>query len=493
MKTNKICLGTINGTIIIYDIESYRIVLEKSFTPGKRIEVISSSSVRYFDTYLSRIASVSRGDPNIYIFSFNHTFNVINHEFIISLYTPLNLNQPDIPISSLIYEMKFSPDTFYLAASDYAGGIRLYRFNDIPQNLKEMVDQKSDTKKDSFNNPFAFGAKKEEKQTIPQLNNKNDKKEDAGLTYMLINHYKFKEIENFSILKKDEIILDQKDKKNADKSKSQVIPQTTSKNDKGKGPIQVVPTEPIYEIKPVLEGNIDKTPVSMYPSKYPFFSFSQKRLIIDEKSNNNFISYLVTNGFYYSFYGSKNIKYVSLYPLINDKMKNSFKIYKSKNVILATTEESLSMANSKAKKEKEFVTFLKGKIDALNINVNSNLLNNNQSNLLDKIKTLEEFSFDLLYPLTCLALQKSYQTSNYLGVGLKQGSIHVFDLDLQSDKHLFQTLKFEVSQISIDESYLLGCSVDGQVHIYDLVSGNCTYQCYHNPYQNFPILSVNYN
>ena len=492
MKSSKICLGTIYGNIIIYDIENNRVVLDKNFTQGKRIEVLSSSTVRYFDTYLSRIASVSRGDPNITIFSFNHSFSVINQECVISLYTPLTLSQPDIPLSCLIQEMKFSSDTFYLSASDYSGGIRLYRFNDIPQNIKEMVDSTNEPKKELFNNQFAFGAKKEEKQIIPPVNNtKNEKKDEIGAcSYFLINHYKFKEIENFSVLKKEEILIDPKDKKNAEKAKPQAINQTTSKNDKGKGPVQTIPTEPLYEVKIVLDGSNDKTPVSKFPNNYPFFYFSQKKLIIDEKSNNCFISYLVTNGFYYSFYGSKNIKYVCLYSLINEKMKNSFKIYKSKGVIASNTIDSLS--TSIAKNEKELINFLKIKIESINTNINSNPLNTVVSNISEKIKSLDEFSFDLLYPLTCIALQKSNQTANYLAVGLKDGSIQVLDTDLQLDKHLFQTLKFEVSQISIDESYLVGCSIDGQVHIYDLLSGHVTYQCYHNPYQNFPILSVNH-
>ena len=88
-------------------------------------------------------------------------------------------------------------------------------------------------------------------------------------------------------------------------------------------------------------------------------------------------------------------------------------------------------------------------------------------------------------------VQKYFHYSNYLGIGLKEGSIIVYDTDQQSDKHLFKSLNFEVSHISIDEGFLIGGCIDGQIHIYDLVSGNVTYQCYHNPYQNYPILSVN--
>ena len=490
LKSYKICLGTLNGSIIIYDVESNRFILEKIFTPGKRIETLCSSTIRYFDIYISRIASTSRGDPNINIFSFNHSFSVLNIECCISLYSPVNLNQPDIPLSCLIHQMKFSSDTFYLAAGDYSGAIRLYRFYDIPQNIKEIVDQKIDPKKDLFNNQLAFGSKKDEKSVNPP-NTKNDKKEEAvSPLYILINHYKLKEIQNFSVIKKEEVIIDVKDKKIPEKGKPQPNPQSISKNDKGKQqlPVHIIPTEPIYEIKAILEGTIDKTPVLSYPKNFQFFGFSQKKLINDEKSYNK--TYFVTDGFYYSFYGAKSFKYVSLNSLINEKMKNSFRVFKSKANIISKTEESISISNPDSKKEKEFICFLKGKIEMQNTNI---LLNQPHllSNISDKIKTLEEFSYDFIYPLSCLVVQKYFHYSNYLGIGLKEGSIIVYDTDQQSDKHLFKSLNFEVSHISIDEGFLIGGCIDGQIHVYDLVSGNVTYQCYHNPYQNYPILSVN--
>jgi WD40 repeat protein len=494
-------LGTITGSIIVYDIENNRSVLEKSITPGKRIEVISTSTIRYFDTYLSRIATTSRGDPNVLIFSFNHSFSVIQQDCAINLFNVVNVNQPDIPLSCLVNSLKFSPDTFYLALGDYSGSIRLYRFVDIPQNIKQIDDQKLDTKKDFFNNQFAFGAKKDEKSSVPSNNIKSDaKKEDpsSNIPYILVNTYKYKDIENFSIIKKEEVAIDPKDKKTAEKKQPVVsMNQLTNKNDKTKGQIQpVIPTEPVYDIKSVNEGNNDITSINKLPVNYPYFCFNQKRLIIDENSNNNFISYLVTNGFYYSFYGSKNFKYVCLFTLINDKMKNSFKIYKNKNVNYHSAEDNISMSTSVARKEKEFVSFLKAKVETLNNFISNNpsqILTTNQVNITEKIKYLEEFTFDLIYPLSCLFSQKSFQTSNYLGVGMKDGSILVIDTDAQCDKQLFQSLKSSITQISIDENYLVGCSLDGQVHIYDIVSGQTTYKCYHNPYQNFPIQAVKFD
>lgn len=492
MKSNKICLGTVSGSLIIYDIDNNRNVLEKNITQGKRIEVIASSTLRYFDTFLSRIATCSRGDPNINIFSYNHLFPVLNPECVINLFTIQNVSQPDIPLSCIIHSIKFSFDTFYLAVGDYSGGIRLYRFYDIPPNIKQIEEHKPDTKKELFGGQFAFNsAKKDEKPNIinPVLN-KDFKKDDNSLNppYFLVNTYKFKEIENFSVIKKEEVVIDPKDKKALEKSKPAA---TNVKNEKGKIVVQSGPIEPIYEMKSVSDGSNDLTPVMKFPNLFPFFCFSQKKIIVDENGNNNFTSYLVTNGFYFSFNGSKNFRYICLYPLINDKMKSSFKVYKNKPVAHVSNEESMSISTSIAKKEKEFINFVKQKIDSLNSNPAGVILSQNTSNnLIEKSKVLEEFSYDLLYSLGCIASQKSHQSNNYLGIGLKDGSILVFDTDYQSDKHLFQTLRYEVSQISIDESFLVGCSVDGQVHIYDLISGTVTYQCYNNPYQNYPILSV---
>jgi hypothetical protein len=492
MKSNKMCLGTISGSLIIYDLDNNRNIVEKSITQGKRIEIIASSSIRFFDAYLSRIATCSRGDPNINVFSFNHLFPVLNPECVINLFTITNISQPDIPLSCLVHSMKFSSDTFYLSVGDYSGGIRLYRFFDIPPNIKQMDEHKSDTKKDLFGGPFAFNpAKKEEKANAinPSLNKEVKKEENnTNPPFFLVNTFKFKETENFSVVKKEELVVDPKDKKAADKNKPAA---NNPKNDKGKVAVQSVPTEPIYELKSASDGNCDLTPVMRFPNLFPMITFSQKKIVVDDNGNNNFISYLVTNGLYFSFYGSKNFKYICLYPLINDKMKSLFKVSKNKPVAHASNEDSMSISTSIAKKEKEFINFLKQKIDSLNSNPVANVSSQTTSNfLIEKSKNLEEFSYDLLNSISCMATQKSYQSNNFIGFGMKDGSILVFDTDYQSDKHLFQTLRYEVTQISIDECFLAGCSIDGQVHIYDLISGTVTYQCYNNPYQNYPILSV---
>ena len=66
MGSKKMIYGCLNGSVAIFDIEAQRVICEKSL--GKnRIENIATSTVKYFDTYISRIGIVLRGESNIHI------------------------------------------------------------------------------------------------------------------------------------------------------------------------------------------------------------------------------------------------------------------------------------------------------------------------------------------------------------------------------------------------------------------------------------------
>lgn len=90
MNSNKVIYGLNNGSIIIYDLETNRVILEKvNVTSNKenknRVDIIQTSTIKYFDSYISRIACYLRGESTVSIYSFNHSFNVLNLESIINI------------------------------------------------------------------------------------------------------------------------------------------------------------------------------------------------------------------------------------------------------------------------------------------------------------------------------------------------------------------------------------------------------------------------
>jgi WD40 repeat protein len=136
-----------------------------------------------------------------------------------------------------------------------------------------------------------------------------------------------------------------------------------------------------------------------------------------------------------------------------------------------------------------------------NNNINNNTIGNNQiqikekgNNILNPIyadNTKIEFNYETLVNITNICAQKQTNNKNtYIALGMEDGSVLIWDTELQCDKYLFQDNTNEILSISLDNNYLLTTSRDGKVFIYDLVKGQNLFNCYHNPYKNFPVFYV---
>ena len=69
-KLNKMIFGTLKGNVCIYDIENDKIVTTQNVSEKNRVDCIASSTTKYFDTYLTRIAVNCRSEIFIYIYSY---------------------------------------------------------------------------------------------------------------------------------------------------------------------------------------------------------------------------------------------------------------------------------------------------------------------------------------------------------------------------------------------------------------------------------------
>jgi len=226
-KFSKAILGTLTGSILIHDFEMNRMVVEKVISPKVRIDIIASTTVKFYDTFITRIAIVSRGDPNVYTYTFNHAFAVINPEFTINL-NKNNLNPGDYPLEIIPSEVKFSNDSYFMYIIDYSGGIRIYKFFDIPKASSITDGQYSPTipEKSISNQIPSKGPKMDvvQKGSNTATNNKQaDKAEKKGDDYLLIYQGKYNKTENYVPfnLKKPEESKDPKDKNKKKDPKNQ--------------------------------------------------------------------------------------------------------------------------------------------------------------------------------------------------------------------------------------------------------------------------------
>ena len=134
-KISKMIFGTMKGNLGIYDFDSGKIVLEINLSKENRVEYLTTSTIKYFDTYHTRIAANCRGEINIYILSYNHSFTGINTEIILNTINPEAQIPPPIPdkinLSNTVSGLKLSKDGYFLSITDYAGGVRIFNFEDL--------------------------------------------------------------------------------------------------------------------------------------------------------------------------------------------------------------------------------------------------------------------------------------------------------------------------------------------------------------------------
>lgn len=492
-KFSKALLGTLTGSLIIQDFEMNRTIVEKNLSKS-RIEIVASSTVKFYDSYLSRIAICCRGDPTVYTFTYNHSFAVVNQEFTINL-NKNNCLPGEYPLDIIPAEVKFSNDTYFMYIIDYSGGIRIYKFFDIPKppsvgeggnrssspigsgQMNEKVDAKVPTSKGSKQNIV------EEKKDIKK-DVKNEKKTDD---YILIYQGKYSKIENFVPfnIKKPEESKDPKDKK-SDKKKEPEKPVLK----KGEKPVVVdkPPSEDNYNIKTVIDetSNCDLSNLSKYSSNKPFIQFIKKKMIFEEKVGGGFASTLMTVGAYISFANTTSLKFISFYNYLTENMKNTFKVIKTRGIASMSNDEAMLLNSQMPKSEREFLSFLKSKIEQTLPGLNSSSSNSNLNPIIDK-----EVNFSLLYQVSVMALQQKFNDKiNYLGIGMNEGSILVWDVELHTEKFFFQDNNSAIITLSINSCFLTSGSLDGKFNIYNLTTGENTFTCYHNGYKNLPITNV---
>jgi WD40 repeat protein len=182
-----------------------------------------------------------------------------------------------------------------------------------------------------------------------------------------------------------------------------------------------------------------------------------------------------------------------------------------------------------AKKEKEYINFLKSKLEpnVNSVNIQSNLTNNynlnsvsgqimpnNSSNTKDPKasvptgipgavspasiqnqnfaeNTKSEFNFNTLVNISHMCGQNQIsQKINLIAIGMVDGSVLIWDTELHCDRYLFQDNKNEILSMTMNSNFLTTAAKDGQIYIFDLVKGCRVFHCYHNPYKNFPVFYV---
>ena len=545
-KISKMVFGTMKGNLGVYDIDTDRIVIEINLSKQNRVEYIATSTIKYFDTYQTRIAASCRGETNIYILSYNHSFTGINTECILNTINPEATTPPEIPekinLTNLISGLKLSKDGYFLSVTDFAGGVRIFNFSDIG-----IQSQLGTTTGPINTNPGGSVSNEDDKisgdaSSIQEDKNLKEKKSmvvistvpqvsgDQALKFIFVGRFQCDKGENFTILPNEAQQVEDKNKKNVKDVKD------TKKKDVKKGgkgneePEQEAKNPEEYNIKS--EFDEEKGDISMYQTyaeNHPWVHFVQKKFIFEDNSNSEYSTSTITIGLYVAFSNSTCFKFISLNEYLTDKMKSIFKVKKVKNNFSMSIEDSMNLNSQMIKKEKDFLQFIRQKLDPKKqggtVADNNNNIENEKSlssqgnadkkapvkdvkkvdpknqnpkvennapggkklsniNNAASLLTKKEMSFTTCFNITIMNGQKSINKyNNLLGIGMIDGSVLIWDCELHTDKFLFQkNSRFEITSISIDENYLICGTIKGQIYIYDLIEGKELFTCAHDPY-----------
>ena len=386
-KISKMIFGTMKGNLGIYDFDTGRIVLEMNISKQNRVEHISTSTIKYFDTYQTRIAVNCRGESNIYILSYNHSFTGITTECILNTINPEESTPPSQPekmnLSNVVCELKLSKDGYFLSVTDYAGGVRIFNFAELgiqtiggvgvagaggvaSQGSNNMASE-SNEENNVMKNTGESNKDNNEK------NNLNDKKTmlvissipqvgEQKLNFIYVGRFLPNKIENYTILPNEAQQVDDKNKKNVkenpkDKKKEVKKGKPNEEENEEKNPEE-------YNIKS--EFDEEKGDISMYQifnENHPWVHFVQKKFIFEDNSNSEYSTSTITIGLYISFSNTTCFKFISLNEYLTDKMKSIFKVKKIKNNFTMSIEDSMNLNSQMLKKEKDFLQFIRQKLD----------------------------------------------------------------------------------------------------------------------------------
>ena len=547
----KMVFGTMKGNLGIYDFDSERVVLKINISKQNRVEHITTATIKYFDTYQTRIAACCRGETNIYILSYNHSFTGITTECILNTLNPEESNPPQAPeklnLSNVISGLKLSKDGYFLSVTDYASGVRIFNFTDI--GITTMGGA-SGSQPIGLNNVASESNEEKEVKNTGESNNETDKKNDEvigtlpqvgeqKLNFVYVGRFLPDKIENFTILPNEAQQVDDKNKKNVkDNTKD------NKKKDvkKGKSNDDVdLEEKNLEEYNIKSEYDEEKGDISLYqsfPENHPWVHFVQKKFIFEDNSNSEYSTSTITIGLYIAFSNTTCFKFISLNEYLTDKMKSIFKVKKIKNNFTMSIEDSMNLNSQMIKKEKDFLQFIRQKLDPKKSpqgqsdnpegdkstqsqdNKKAQIPNQKQAKIdqqkpsdskllsdipnVNSLLTKKEMNFTTCFNITIMNGQKEINKyNNLLGIGMIDGSVLVWDCELHTDKFLLQkNSRFEITGISIDENYLICGTTKGQIYIYDLIEGKELFNCAHDPYSVssfqmfmsfFPFMSIGFD
>lgn len=503
---SKVIIGTSTGKIVIYDIDQNKCILEEKFFDS-RIEIISTCTIKSYDSYISRVFVCARGSSIVKRFVYNHSYSIINLEDQIDISTIVNEKPIDnksnmkkdpniteeLDLSCIPHKITISKESYFMAITTFSNSCILFMFNDYVSDINNSKNYNSGFKLLSIIQVF--------NEVNFEVNNFNLdlQKKEIVTNSKQIDNKDNKDSKNKQIKGKIDLKKNPKDKE----VKTEIfnyLEEESEKNDINSKQFN----KDKYNIKSIYNDKLDVSALQPINDNYCMVEFIQNKITIEEGECGSFSSILITTGLYLSNYDISEIKYVSLNEFINKNMINNLKSNKVINSNAMKEEDIFFLKSKMTKEERDLLAFFKKKVEGetalkeipLKDNKIENKVNTNQidakntNSILNNLKIKVEIKrLEIISRVSCMSYQSFFNSkNNFISVGLKSGCILIWDCTIHTDKHfLTASSDAEITNVCLNENFSFACSINGKIYVHEMKNGNLIYECFNYCFNNYPI------
>ena len=488
------------------DLNKRSLTTKKEIIPERRIIDISAVSLPFEDNYLTTFSAILHATQEVFIYRYKMSENIIKHCFTIKCAKGVQTVDENTEVGEFPFKAIISPDCLYISIILYNGNVEVYKIPEpfvalkeeepltysipvtVPKNTKSTLTVPQNTKP----NPLNPTLKIQEKNPALQAANPSPQSEVIELFPVKKIQLKSPEVpkdpreallalltppepETNSALEKGKDAKDKKvvDKKGKDAQASKEETKVPSTADLLKKEFLQNPVQTFKGLKRSYEGdnseNVDP------PLYYPDLYYLSTSVVVQDTNLKQFSFEKVVELTSDIVCVWRHTTCLDIFEL--DRVSvDSVPVYILASIYQASETSTQGMPSEKSLSSLGHPKPPKVETRELPKALLAPQKKPQQQSNVEAKKLQPTYSFNTIYPIVCSASSKS---NGFLGLGLKDGSVIIWDLILNQQKYVLDKHSDEVTALTFFEDWrLISGSKDGTVHLFDLQNpqNNIKYQ-----------------
>jgi len=496
---NSLLVGDKSGNILLLDLNKRSLTTKKEVVAERRITDISAVTIPFEDGYLTTFSVILHATQEVFIYRYKISDYKITHSFTIKCAKSVQggVNEKT-EVGEFPFKATISSDCLYISVILYNGNVEVYKIPEpIPTSNKPeepqnyALIQQPVLKPPTANNPAGKAAATKGQDKNAPANNPTPVQPVLGEPYEI---FPVKKIQ----LKSPEVEKDAKDallamllgnepepvaqaEKGKDAAKDKKAPEK-------KGGKDAPPKEEVKAVDP-LKKEYKQNPVKTFaglkrgpdgdnsdfvepPLYYPDIYYLQTPVVVQDTNQKQFSFEKVVDVTSDIVCVWKQTTWIDLYELEKVTVE-SVPIYILTSVFKPTAEVSnqgaSSIASFSSRASRQSISQQNKSPPLPEIRIIPKVLQQPRNLIPQNVEATvlqPIYTYTMIYPIACSAVSKN---NTFLGLGLKDGTVIIWDLVLNQQKFVLDKHLETVTVLSFFEDWrVISGSKDGTVHMYDL-------------------------